>query len=89
VLLVVVSRDIIILTGSGIILMIQDDVWIKPTCWGKLTTFFQMMTIVALIIEFKFSAYIWWTASIFTIVSGFDYARKGINTLNSSPGLKQ
>ncbi len=88
VLLIVVSRDIIILIGSGIILMTHNEVQIKPTWWGKLTTFFQMMTVVALILEFRFSYVIWWTASFFTVISGFDYARKGINTINLDRGPK-
>jgi CDP-diacylglycerol--glycerol-3-phosphate 3-phosphatidyltransferase len=83
VLLVVISRDVIILVGSGIILTIRDDIQIKPTWWGKLTTFFQMITIIAVILELNFSVFLWWTASIFTVISGIDYARKGINTINS------
>ena len=88
VLLIVISRDAIILTGSGIIMMTSQDAQIKPTWWGKLTTFFQMMTIVSLILELKFSPFIWWVAVLFTIISGIDYARKGINTLNSDHGHK-
>jgi CDP-diacylglycerol--glycerol-3-phosphate 3-phosphatidyltransferase len=88
VLLIVISRDCIILIGSGIIMMTNENIQIKPTWWGKLTTFFQMMTIVSLILEFKFSPFIWWIASLFTVISGIDYARKGINTLNTDHGHK-
>lgn len=81
VLLTVVSRDIIILVGSGILLMMNKDVEIQPTWWGKLTTFFQMSTIVAIILENNLAPAIWWLAAIFTFVSGVDYSRKGINLL--------
>ena len=87
VLLIVISRDVIILVGSGIILTTHQDFQIKPTWWGKLTTFFQMVTIVSIILEWKFSWIIWGIASIFTVISGIDYARKGINILNVVPGV--
>jgi CDP-diacylglycerol--glycerol-3-phosphate 3-phosphatidyltransferase len=82
VLLTVISRDVIILIGSGIILFTHHNIQIEPTWWGKLTTFFQMITIISLILELNFSWMIWTTASIFTAVSGIDYVRRGINILN-------
>ena len=86
VLLIVISREVIILVGSGIILTTHQEVQIKPTWWGKLTTFFQMITIIAIIIESSLSWIVWGIASIFTIISGIDYARKGINILNADHG---
>ncbi|HAJ56256.1 MAG TPA: CDP-diacylglycerol--glycerol-3-phosphate 3-phosphatidyltransferase [Candidatus Omnitrophica bacterium] len=83
VLLVVISRDAIILIGSGIILTVRQGAQIKPTWWGKLTTFFQMTTIIAILLELGFSPILWQIASAFTVISGIDYARKGINTINS------
>lgn len=87
VLLIVISRDVIIIVGSGILLTTHHEVQIKPTRWGKLTTFFQMMTIISIILESNFSPIVWWIASAFTVISGIDYARKGINTLNLDHGL--
>ena len=81
-MLVVISRDVIILIGSGIILTTHNNIEIEPTWWGKLTTFFQMMTIISLILELNFSWIIWTAASIFTAISGIDYIRRGINILN-------
>ncbi|MFH0876626.1 MAG: CDP-alcohol phosphatidyltransferase family protein [Candidatus Omnitrophota bacterium] len=86
VLLVVVSRDAIMLVGSGILLATHHELKISPTWWGKLTTFFQMMTIVCLILEIKFVVVVWWIACIFTAISGIDYARRGINVLNLDHG---
>lgn len=83
-LLVVISRDIIILVGCGIILSTQHDTQIVPTRWGKLTTFFQMMTIVCIILELSISPIVWWCAAFFSVISGIDYARRGINMLNAS-----
>lgn len=83
VLLVIISRDIIILIGSGIILITHPHTQIKPTRWGKLATFFQMMTIVSVILELKMSPFLWCGASLFTFISGIDYVRRGINALNN------
>jgi len=82
-LLIVISRDTIILVGCGIILSTHHDIQIIPTRWGKLTTFFQMMTIVCIILELNISPIIWWCTAFFSIISGIDYARRGINTLNA------
>jgi CDP-diacylglycerol--glycerol-3-phosphate 3-phosphatidyltransferase len=82
-LLIVISRDIIILVGCGIILSTHHDIQIIPTRWGKFTTFFQMMTIVCIILELNISPVIWWLAAFFSIISGIDYVRRGINMLNA------
>lgn len=84
VLLIVISREAVILIGSGIIFITHQGFHIKPTWWGKLTTFLQMITIVCVILESNFSAIAWWAAAIFTTISGIDYARRGINTLNNT-----
>jgi CDP-diacylglycerol--glycerol-3-phosphate 3-phosphatidyltransferase len=86
VMLVVVSRDAIIITGSAIILVANKNIQIEPTRWGKLTTFFQMLTVVAIILEWRAAPLAWWIAVFFTIISGIDYIRKGINTLNFDQG---
>lgn len=84
VLLIVISREAVILVGSGIIFITHQGFHIKPTWWGKLTTFLQMITIICVILELNFSAVVWWAAAILTIISGIDYARRGINTLNNT-----
>jgi CDP-diacylglycerol--glycerol-3-phosphate 3-phosphatidyltransferase len=85
-LLVVISRDIIILVGCAILLATQKDKEITPTWWGKLTTFFQMFTVIAIILEYPKAWIVWGLAAIFTCVSGIDYARRGINILNAEHG---
>lgn len=86
VLLIVISRDCVILIGSGIILITHPNFQVKPTWWGKLTTFFQMATIISLLLELKITPLIWWLACAFTVISGIDYVRRGINILNLNHG---
>ncbi len=86
VVLVVISRDAIILLGTFLIFLVRQDIKVIPTSWGKLTTFFQMATITAILLEFKYTHYLWQLAVIFTIISGIDYVRKGFKlfTLNDA-----
>ena len=81
--IIVISRDVIILLG---ILTIYLDtgklVDIKPTILGKITTCFQMITIVSVLLGLVFSAWIWNITVILTAVSGVDYIRIGSAKIN-------
>lgn len=88
--IVVISRDAIIVLGSIIIHVLKGDIKIEPSVWGKLTTFFQMMTIVSILIQFRYSQLIWSTAVLFTVISGIDYMLKGSRVLSeNSPNIKR
>lgn len=82
--IIIISRDAIIVLGSMIIHVVKGDVKIEPSVWGKVTTFFQMITIVSILVQFRYSEYIWDTATLFTIVSGIDYMLKGSRMLNEN-----
>jgi len=78
----VISRDAILLFGSAIIYLLKNSLEINPTIVGKLTTFFQMLTVVAVLLQFKFSFVLWPVMMFFTIFSGLDYILKGSRLLN-------
>ena len=82
--IIVISRDAIIVLGSILIHVVKGRVKIAPSFWGKFTTFFQMMTIMSILVQFKYSCYVWNTAAILTVISGIDYMLKGSQTLNES-----
>lgn len=82
VVLVIVSRDVIILLGVMILYFLKIEIPIAPSMWGKLTTFFQMITILAVIIDIPFSNLIWTIAVIFTLVSGVGYFSRGVKSIN-------
>lgn len=75
--IIVISRDILIVIGSVIVYMIKGDLKIKPSVIGKITTFFQMITIVSVLILFRYSYIIWNIAVALTLISGIDYLVKG------------
>lgn len=82
VVLTIVSRDLIILFGFLIMHLLKMQVSIAPTLWGKLTTFFQMATILSVLMDLTFSWIIWSLAASFTVISGIDYFSRGIKALN-------
>lgn len=79
--LIVISRDVIILLGALVIFIVRQEINIHPTRWGKLTTTFQMSSVTAVLIQWKFSYILWWLAVFFTVVSGADYIMRGFKTL--------
>ncbi len=84
VVVLVVSRDVIILIGGALILMVNKSKQITPTWWGKATTFFQMATVAGIILEVPAVRFVWWLACLLTAISGVDYARRGIHALNNT-----
>lgn len=82
VVLVVVSRDLIILLGVLLLNFMKIEVPIAPSAWGKCTTFFQMLTIICALVSFPFSYIVWTITVVFTIVSGIGYIARGIRSIN-------
>jgi CDP-diacylglycerol--glycerol-3-phosphate 3-phosphatidyltransferase len=83
VLIIVISRDAIIVVGTILIYIITQHIEIIPSRLGKVATFFQMLTVIGLLLQFKYSNLIWSTAMLFTITSGINYIRRGSQLLNS------
>ena len=79
--LIVISRDAMILLGTLVIYIVKQDINISPTRWGKLTTTFQMSSVIAVLLQLKISPILWWLAVFFTIISGIDYVKRGFKKL--------
>ncbi|MCM8786474.1 MAG: CDP-alcohol phosphatidyltransferase family protein [Candidatus Omnitrophica bacterium] len=83
VVLVVTIRDIIILLGVAILHFLKIDIPIAPSIWGKFTTFFQMLTILSILLDIPvIPPYIWTIAVVFTIISGIGYFTRGVKAIN-------
>ena len=85
VLIIFISRDVIILLGSVVIYIVRGNLKVSPTFWGRLTTLFQMTTIISILLQLRFSSFFWIIAVIFTIISGIDYIRHGFKILYPIP----
>lgn len=82
--IVVISRDVIIVLGSVIVYLMKGDLKVSPSILGKVTTFFQMVTIVSVLIYFSYSWVLWNVTVLLTIVSGIDYIRRGAHLLGEA-----
>ena len=82
--IIVISRDAIIVLGSIIIYIVTGDLKVKPTIAGKLTTFFQMATVISVLAHFSYSFVIWNIAVLLTVFSGADYVMRGSRVFNSN-----
>ncbi len=82
--IIVVSRDVIIVLGAVVIFLMSGSVEISPSPLGKVTTFFQMATIISVLLQNSYSNYIWNSAIAFTVLSGIDYIIRGARLLNEN-----
>lgn len=80
--LVAITRDVLIILGSSVVYIAHAGFDVIPSKMGKLTTFFQMLVVIAILINFAFSNIIWYFAAIFTVLSGLGYLRRGQRLLN-------
>jgi len=81
VILVVLSRDILILLGAVVMFIVKHEINITPTRWGKLTTSFQMLSVIFVLLQWKYSFFCWWIAVFWTCISGIDYIMRGFKIL--------
>jgi cardiolipin synthase (CMP-forming) len=90
VMVIVISRDVILFSGWLLTYIFMGIKSISPSVLGKLTTFFQMMTIFFSLLQFpeQVNRIFWWGAVIFTVASGINYAAAGIKLLNNEGGKK-
>ena len=82
--LTVLTRDIIIILGSLLIFFLKGNIAIKPSGLGKITTFFQMMSILSILIIFRYNKFLMYPVMFFTILSGIDYVWRGSKQLSET-----
>jgi len=80
--ILVISRDLLIVAGWLLVGLVTGDLQAQPSRIGKVTTFFQMLTIVTILLGLPFAHPILWVAMIFTALSGVGYLRRGNRLLN-------
>lgn len=84
--LLVISRDVILVLGSILIHFINGNVNVKPRISGKATTFLQM-TLIAWILTKLPQNFLFiplWSAAAFTLISAIQYVMDGIMQFEKS-----
>lgn len=85
-LLLALIRDLVIVIGALLIRIFRNVRRFFPSVWGKVSTFFQIMLVLMVLLDsaFPYPLLHWLRitalilAALFTIVSGMDYIRRGI-----------
>ena len=78
----VISRDVILVIGAVIIHMGLGNLQISPNKLGKVTTFFQMLTIIWVLLKMPYLKIIFYITVFLTIISGLIYIANGSRLLN-------
>ena len=79
-----ISRDAILLIGALLIYVICGNLTIEATFLGKASTFFQVCTILGMLLQIPSSTMLWDFTVIFAALSIVDYIRKGIKGMNDA-----
>lgn len=94
IMIVVVSRDAILMFGALLIHMVGGRIHPRPTWAGKLATFFQILTVLGGLLARYFRLPliphgIIWLAALFTVVSGLQYVVHGMRYLNATDAAER
>jgi cardiolipin synthase (CMP-forming) len=85
---VVISRDVMIVTGIAVLHFCRIDFDIRPSLLSKWTTVAQILTIGVALLQFQiptagFLRFLCWATGAMTVLSGLHYTYTGLNTLQT------
>ena len=89
--IIVVSRDIILVLGSVVIYFTGHEFKARPSLIGKATTVLQLLVVVlSLFLEYlgtkmMLMPVLMWTTAIFTVASGIQYVSRGTKIVGQDP----
>ena len=69
----VVFRDLVVIGGMLLIFLMNGTISIKPNFLGKVTTVFQMATLITVLLGVSVSIPLWHLTALLTILSCFAY----------------
>jgi len=91
---IVLSRDILIVTGIAVFAITDISIEMKPSLVSRFTTVLQMLTILISLLDLTFFKVItlkwslFWLTTAITITSGLHYIYFGLNVLQNAFGNK-
>jgi len=81
--IIVVSRDVILILGSMVIYFLGHDLKARPSIIGKATTVWQLLVVMLSLFLMTFDGEtawmqaLYWITAVFTLVSGVQYVVRG------------
>ena len=82
VVVAIVFREIIILGGLTVISLTSHKVTVRPNLLGKATTFFQMISVVFILLQLPVARPLWLIAVLLTVISCFVYMSREMTQLH-------
>ena len=81
----VITRDAILLVGSGVLFLLNGKVQVKTSWTGKVATVLQMAALAWVMLQLRFlpPIYVVAAAGIFTLISGIIYVKDGVRQLQA------
>ena len=79
--LVVISRDVLLVSGAVVLFAIKGRWTVRPSRLGKWTTFMQMLVVPSVLLALPITGPLVIVAAIFTVLSAIAYVRMGIQVL--------
>jgi cardiolipin synthase len=87
---VVVSRDVILVMGSAVIYFMGHDFKARPSLIGKATTVLQLIVVTLSLVLKNYGVHVglmpilYWTTAIFTVASGVQYVARGMKIVGEN-----
>ena len=83
---IVIARDIVIISGFFILCVVLGSLEPKPSKMSKCTTFLQVFTIIYALLNIRVPSvlFIVWITVVFTVISWINYIIYGVKLLNGA-----
>ena len=78
----IIFRDFFIIAGLAVIFLMTGRVRVDPNLLGKFTTAFQMITLIAILLNWNFSVLLWNATAVLTILSCVVYFARELRRLS-------
>lgn len=79
----ILARDVTIVLGAYAIALCFGKVRVEPTMLGKVTTGFQMSTIIGILLGVSFVPWLMWATIVLSLLSVIEYVKVGCNQVAS------
>jgi len=82
----VLLRDIVLVTGFAVLYRLSLQGKPTPSYWGKMTTFFQILTIVYILwsTDRTYAPFFFYPTALITFISGIHYVSRGIRIISKT-----